>query len=254
MTKSSLQRCVSFSSAESIRRSTVAGEASVLRCFLRYLGMQGVVPTRLAAAVESPRLYRMSSTPPVLEEETVERLLAAVDRTTPLGKRDYAMLLLGVCYGLRPSDIRGLRLDAIRWREQRLVILQSKTQRPLELPLTAELDKALVDYLRNGRPTCEAREVFVRHKVPIAPYAQTNNLWRVILRAFKTAGLEPPPGQRGFYLLRHTTATRMLDRGVSFDIISDVLGHSSVDTTRIYAKVDLKGLRSVALSVAEVCP
>jgi site-specific recombinase XerD len=75
-----------------------------------------------------------------------------------------------------------------------------------------------------------------------------------MVRAFKAAGLEPPSGQRGFNLLRHTVATRMLDRGVPFDTISDVLGHASVDTTRIYAKVDLKGLRSVALSVGEVCP
>jgi integrase len=241
-------------SRKPLKRSTVALEVSVLRCFLRYLAMQGVVPGGLAAAIESPRLYRMSSTPTVLDEEIVERLLAAVDRTTPLGKRDYTMLLLGVRYGLRPCDIRGLRLDAICWREQRLVILQSKTQRPLELPLTADVDEALLDYLRNGRPVCDFREVFVRHVVPIAPFVESNNLWEVMERAFKAAGHEPPSGQRGFYLLRHTAATRMLARGVPFDTISDVLGHSSVDTTRIYAKVDLKGLRSVALSVGEVCP
>ncbi len=152
-------------SRKPLRGSTVALEASVLRCFLRYLAMQGVVPGDLPAAIESPRLYRMRSTPTVLDEEIVERLLAAVDRTTPLGKRDYAMLLLGVRYGLRPCDIRGLRLDAIRWREQRLVILQSKTQRPLELPLMADVDEALVDYLGNGRPACGFREVFVRHMV-----------------------------------------------------------------------------------------
>ena len=238
---------------DSLKRSTVALEASVLRCFLRYLGIKGVVRAQLAAAVESPRLYRMSSPPPTLDEETLERLLAAVDRTTALGKRDYAMLLLGARYGLRPSDVRGLCLDDIRWREQRIVILQSKTQRALELPLTADVDEALVDYLRSGRPACTAREVFVRHKVPIAPFVQTNNLWREMQRTFKAAGIEPPAGQHGFSLLRHTAATRMLARGVPFDTISDVLGHASVDTTRIYAQVDLDGLRSVALSAGEVC-
>ncbi len=242
-----------FASRKSLKRSTLALEASDLRCFLRYLGIEGVVRVKLAAAVESPRLYRMSSPPSVLEEETVDRLIAAVDRTTALGKRDYAMLLLGLRYGLRPSDIRGLRFDDIRWREQRLVILQSKTQRALELPLTAEVDEALVDYVRHGRPVCDAREVFVRHKVPIAPFVESNNLWREMRRAFKAAGIEPPPGLRGFSLLRHTAATRMLARGVPFHIISDVLGHASVDTTRIYAQVDLKGLRSVALSRGEAC-
>jgi site-specific recombinase XerD len=243
-----------MASRNHLKRSTLSSEAAVLRCFLRYLGMQGLAPVGLPPMVESPRLYRMSSPPSVLEEEeTLERLLAAVNRETPLGKRDYAMLLLGARYGLRPCDIRGLRLDDIRWREQRMVILQSKTQRALELPLTMDVDEALVDYLRHGRPATDAREVFVRHKVPVAPFVEGNNLWGVMQRAFNAAGIKPPPRNRGFYLLRHTVANRMLAKGVPFDTISDVLGHAFVDTTRIYAQVDLKGLRSVALSVTEIC-
>ncbi len=130
-------------SQDHLKRSTVAGQASVLRGLLRYLGVHGVVSTGLGRAVESPRVYRMSQLPPVLGEEAVERLLAAVDRTTPLGKRDHAMLLLAARYGLRPCDIRGLCLDDIHWREQRIVMLQSKTQHPLELPLVADVDESL---------------------------------------------------------------------------------------------------------------
>jgi integrase len=235
-----------------LKRSTVASRASVLRCFFRYLGMYGVVRPALALAIESPRLYRMSVPPPVLERDTVERLLAATDRTTAIGKRDHAILLLAARYGMRPSDIRELRIDNILWREQRIVLVQSKTQRPLELPLLSDVDVALVDYLRNGRPACDARRIFLRHSVPVAPLVKSNNLWPVMARAFKAAGIEPPTGRRGLYLLRHSAATRMLSQGVPFDTISDVLGHASADTTRIYAQVDLAGLRSVALSAGEV--
>ena len=205
----------------------------------------------MAWAVELPRVYSMSQPPQVLDEETVERLLAAVNRSSSLGKRDLAMLLLAARYGLRPSDIRGLRFDHIHWREQRIVLVQSKTQRPLELPLLVEVDHALACYIREGRPSCPAREIFVRHIAPIAPLAKRNNLWPVMRRTLRTAGIEVP-GERGIRLLRHSLATRLLRRGVNFDTISDILGHGSVDTTRRYAQVDLTGLKSVTLSEAEV--
>lgn len=239
-------------SLKGFKRSTVAMQASDVRGFLRYLAMEGLVSRGLAMAIESPRLYRRSTPPAILDDETIERLLMGVDRTAALGKRDYAMLMLAARYGLRPSDIYALLLDDIRWRQQRIVIVQSKTQRQLELPLVREVDEALVDYLRGGRPNCDAREIFVRHVAPIAPLCKRNGLWDVMQRAFKSAGIEPPAGPRGFYLLRHSAATRMLGQGVPFKTISDVLGHSSVESTRVYAQVDLTGLRSVALSAGEV--
>jgi site-specific recombinase XerD len=237
-----------------LQRSTVAEHASGLRCFLRYLAMQGVVPPGIALSVEPPRLYRMSQPPPVLDEKTIGHLIEAADRSTATGKRDYAVLLLAARYGMRPCDIRGLRLNDVHWRQRRIVLVQSKTQRPLELPLLDDVDKALVDYLRHGRPACDAREIFVRHYVPIQPLSRFNNLWDVMQRSFRAAGITPPKGRRGLYLLRHSAATRMLGQGASFDTISDVLGHASVETTRIYAQVDLAALRTVALSAAEVCP
>jgi len=238
---------------DGFKRTTIAMRVSDLRGFFRYLDMQGVVSNGLAMTIESPRLYRMSTPPEVLDITTIDRLIESVDRTTALGKRDYAMLLLGSRYGLRPCDISGLRLDDIRWRQQQIVLLQSKTQRLIELPLVDDVDEALVDYLRNGRPDCDAREIFVRHLAPFVPLCKRNNLWGVMQRAFRSAGIEPPAGLRGFRLLRHSAATHMLEDGVSFDVISAVLGHSSVESTRIYAQVDLPGLRSVALSAGEVC-
>jgi site-specific recombinase XerD len=235
------------------RRSTIAVHASALRGFLAYLRLEGVLDRDLAPAIELPPVYSMVQAPQVLKDETVERLLAAVDRSSPLGKRDLAMLLLAVHYGLRPADIRGLRFDHIHWREQRIVLVQSKTQRRLELPLLTEVDHALVSYIREGRPSCTAREIFIRHAIPIAPLARRNSLWSVMNRALAATGVEIPTGERGFRLLRHYAATRLLRRGVPFETISDILGHASVDATRRYTQVDLAGLRSVALSYAEVC-
>ena len=158
-----------ISSLAGFRRSTVATHASALRGFLAYLRLEGVLDRDLVSVFEVPRVYSMAQPPRILEDDTVERLLTAVDRSTPLGKRDLAMLLLAARYGLRSADIRGLRFDHVHWREQRIVLVQSKTQRPLELPLLAEVDSALVNYIRKGRPACPAREIFVRHVAPIGP-------------------------------------------------------------------------------------
>ena len=233
-------------------RTTIATYASALRGFLRYLRMQGVVDRDLVPAVEIPAGYRLSEPPDVWDEQTVEGLLAAVDRSIALGKRDYAMLLLAARCGLRPCDIRGLRFDDVRWRDQRIVFVQAKTRRELELPLPADVEHALVDYIRRGRPDCSAREIFVRHIAPICPFVKENNLWSVVARALRTAGLQPETSRRGMYVLRHSLATRMLKHGVAIDTIGDVLGHVSTDTTRKYAQVDLDGLRAVALSESEV--
>jgi integrase len=145
-----------------------------------------------------------------------------------------------------------LRFDQVHWREQRIDLVISKTQRRLELPLVDDVDGALVSYIRHGRPACDAREIFVRHVAPISPLAGRNSLWSVMHRAVESAGIRISSGERGLRILRHTAATRLLQRGVPFDTISDILGHASVDTTRRYAQVDFAALRMVALSQADV--
>lgn len=236
-------------SLEGYRPGTIAVHASTLRSFLTYLHFKGVLVLDLSQAVERPRIYRWSQPPPVFDSETVEHLLRSVDRCTAVGKRDYAILLLAARYGLRASDIRQLRFENIVWREDRIVLLQSKTQRQLELPLLVDVAAALVDYIRQGRPACAAREIFVRHVPPIQAF--THNLAFAIKRALKSAHVDLPH-HRGLQLLRHSLATQMLANGVALDTISDVLGHGSVETTRRYTQVDLDGLRSVTLSETEV--
>ena len=170
----------------------------------------------------------------------------------PAGLR--RLLLLATRYGLRPCDLRQLRLEAVDWREGVLSITQAKTGRVLTLPLLADVADALIAYLRNGRPATPSRYVFVRHKAPFEPFVAANNLATIMRQALQRVGLDQREGRRGLYLLRHTLASRMLASGSPLKHIGDVLGHASTDTTMEYASVDLTALRRVAISEAEVRP
>jgi integrase len=188
----------------------------------------------------------------VLGQAEVDRVLAAVDRSTPLGRRDYAVLVLAARYGLRPCDIRQLTLDEIDWREARIDLRQVKTGRPLVLPLLPDVADALSAYLLDGRPASTNRTVFLRHCAPFEPFAAENNLATIMRDALRRAGLADRPGRRGLYLFRHTLATQLLAAGHPLKAIADVLGHASTQTTYGYTRVEVAGLRSVAISAEEV--
>jgi integrase len=182
----------------------------------------------------------------------VDRILAATDRTTPLGRRDYAILLLAARYGLRPSDIRQLTLDQIDWRQAQINVRQVKTGRPLELPLLPEIAEALSAYLCDGRPASIDRAIFLRHRAPFKPFADENNLMAIMRPVLRRTGLANRSGRRGLYLFRHTLATRLVANGCPLKSIADVLGHATTETTYGYIRVDLVGLRTVAISEEEV--
>lgn len=224
---------------------------STLRVFFRWAAVQGWVADSLGDAVPRPRQYRHVNLPDVLSAAEVERILAAVDQSTALGRRDYTILLLAARYGLRPCDIRQLTLDDIDWRAGRIDLRQLKTGRPLTLPLLHDVAQALSAYLRDGRPASSDRTVFLRHCAPFEPFAPENNLIANMRGALQRAGLAGRTGRRGMYLFRHTLATRLLADGRPLKTIADVLGHASTDTTYGYTRVDLAGLRTVAISEEE---
>jgi len=225
---------------------------STLRAFFRWGAAQQWLSSILSDAVPRPRHYRYVTLPDVLNESDVDRILVAVDRSTPLGRRDYAILLLAARYGLRPSDIRKLTLDQIDWRQAQIDVRQVKTGRPLALPLLPEIADALSAYLRDGRPASTNRTVFLRHCAPFKPFADENNLMAIMRTALRRAGLDNRSGRRGLYLFRHTLATRLLANGCPLKSIADVLGHASTQTTYGYTRVDVVGLRAVAISEEEV--
>ena len=239
-------------SLEGQKSATILTYVVTLRSFFRWAFLEKVLPMDFSSAAISPKRYRRSALRDILGDSEMEQILSAVDRSTAIGRRDFAVLLLAVRYGLRPCDIRQLRLDDIHWREEVIMVHQSKTKRLLTLPLLRDVAHALSDYLQHGRPVTEARQIFVRHLAPFEPFVASNNLAAIMRKALHCGGLGDRKGRRGLYLFRHTLATRMLSAGCPMKSIGDVLGHSSTETTMEYANVDLNALRTVAISEAEV--
>jgi len=223
----------------------------MIRRFLKYMFSQERLERDLSSAIVTAKHYRHGGLHDVLTEADFNKLLGSLDRSNALGRRNTAIILLAARYGMRPSDIRGICLEDIRWRQGRIVFAQSKTGRELVLPLLPDVSKALIDYIRNGRPPTQVRNVFVRHKAPFEPFVPNDNLFHVMISALRRAGLYQRLGRRGLYLLRHTAATRMLGANVPIKMIADLLGHSSIDSAFGYTKIDLPRLRSAALSIEE---
>jgi site-specific recombinase XerD len=232
---------------------SVSRIVSDVRSFLRFLTMRGIVQRDLSGELPKIRVPRDAAIPSVWEHELVIRLLDAVDRSSAKGKRDYAILLLACRLGLRAGDIRTLKLDQLHWDDSTLEVTQAKTGMPLILPLTTEVGEALIDYLKSGRPVTTHREVFLKVNPPFDPFAADCNLHHIISYWRRLAGVRFRTAQkRGMHSLRHTLATRLLEKGTPFTTIADILGHTSLESTRIYAKADVEALRSVALDPEEV--
>ena len=248
---STLSRFVT--SCAHLKPATLAHLVSSIRSFLRYLYMTGSIDSNMVEHVPKIRIRSDEHIPSVWKSEDVDALLAAVDRSSPCGKRDYAILLLAVRLGVRVSDIRNLRFENLLWEQARIEINQAKSREPLALPLTEEIGNALIDYLRYGRPVSQLREVFLRANAPFKPFGQDNNLHYIITRYRRRAAINlPVQNRRGMHSLRHTMASRLLEAGIPLETISGIMGHISMDTTRIYTKVNIKALQSVAIDPEEV--
>lgn len=224
-----------------------------LRIFMRFLFMRGFVTTNWEEFVPRFRPFAGQRLPAVLPRGTADAILAAVDRTTAQGKRDYAILLLAYRLGMRIGDIRTLRLEHLRWDDCRIEYVQNKTGGRITLPMREEVGAALIDYLKHGRPDTKFREVFLRVMSPHQPL-KTSMFYNQLDRYRRLAGITLPDGMpRGMHSFRHTLASELLAEEVPFDTIAQILGHASVESTRVYARVDIEQLRTVALDPEEVC-
>lgn len=239
-----------LSSQSHLRPRTIARVIEELRSFLRFLAMRGILHRDLGLDLPKIRIPQDATIPSVWEPELIEKLLQVIDRSSPKGKRDYAILLLACRLGLRAADIRNLELDHINWDESRIDINQSKTMAALSVPLTEEVGKALIDYLQSGRPQVTERKIFLKLHAPFEPFAANNNLHDIVSYWRQLAGISfLSPQRRGLHSLRHSLATRLLRDGISLVTISGIMGHASLESTRIYAKADLEGLRGVSLDI-----
>ena len=234
--------------------TTLATLTASLRSFLRYLCIENQVSENLAQKVHSIRVLHDQHIPAIWKNEDVTSLLAVVDRNTPLGKRNYAILLFAIKMGMRVGDIRELCLENILWKEERIDLKQSKSKATLSLPLTKEIGHAVIDYLQNGRPKSQYRQIFLRAKAPFTPFCQNTNLYSLLSTYRRKAGLTyQKQSHCGMHSLRHTLASNLLEASVPMETIAGILGHSSIETTRIYTKVSIEMLRSAAVDPEEVC-
>lgn len=233
-------------SSERIGRESLQHTVAHLRSFLRFLEARGQVPGGLHASIDTPRVYRGERLPRSLPWETVTAFLKAIDRSTPMGCRDYAMFLLIATYGLRTSEIATLRLDDLEWRASRIRVRRPKTQATLVLPLTDPVGAALLDYLRRARPSLPFREFFLRVRAPAGPLAPT-----AVTEAFQgwTRRARLPIPYQGPHCLRHSLAVHLLRQGASLKAIGDLLGHRSPESTCVYLRLHVEDLRDAALDL-----
>lgn len=225
---------------------------TALRMFVRFLIADGKCAVGLDGAIPVLAHWRLSALPRYLQEDEVERVIASCDITSPVGKRDRAILLLLARLGLRAGDIVQLRRRDIDWRGAWLHV-SGKGRRHTRLPLTHEVGRALVAYLKEGRPPTDTDVVFVRCRAPFRAFRSHCNVSVIVDRALRRAHV-PRPSRGAAHLLRHSVATSMLRHGASLHDVAALLRHRSIATTQIYAKVDVIALRTIAQPWPEVPP
>lgn len=225
---------------------------TALRMFLRFLIAEGKCAAGLDAAIPAVANWRLSSLPRYLRAEDVERIIESCDLTSSVGKRDRAILLLLARLALRAGDIVQLRLTDIDWKNAWLSV-SGKSRRETLLPLTDEVGQAIVDYLQDGRPQCDDDALFVRSRAPFRRFAHHTAVSVIVEKAMRRASVTCP-SRGAAHVLRHSAATSMLRQGATLQDISSILRHRSIETTQIYAKVDITALAQIAQPWPEVLP
>lgn len=233
-----------MSAASKVGPRTLQMLATVLRSFLRFLFQQGLTDTDLARSVPTAPSWALAALPRYLPPDQVERLLESCDRTISVGRRDYAILLVLSRLGLRATELVALTLEDVDWRAGELLV-RGKGYLHDRLPLPPDVGAALTAYLQQDRRSA-TRRLFVPIKGPQVTFTNGASINAILRRALRRAGLQVPAKGIGSHLLRHSLATSMIRRGATLAEIGSVLRHRSANTTRIYAKVDTEGLRSIA--------
>jgi site-specific recombinase XerD len=231
---------------------TVEQNICSLRAFLRFLFGEGIISTDFASKMPMVKARKQTSIPSVWTKEELTKLIGAIDRASPKGKRDYAIILIACRLGLRCRDIKNLRMGDFHWAEKKLCFVQSKTRQPMDLPLVADVGWAVIDSLKYGRPKVDCDCVFVRHMAPFLPFAAGDHLEPLILSYMAKAHIPRLKKRRGMHSLRHTLASVLLEKETPLPVISDIIGHLDTNSTAIYLKVDMERLAQCPLDFEEV--
>jgi site-specific recombinase XerD len=232
---------------------SIAAILTTLRVFLRFLYLNGYTEKDLSLSVPKQNRYYYPSIPSTWEPAEVKRMLDTIDQGSPVGKRDYAILLLVANLGIRAGDIKALKLSDLDWTAKTITITQEKTKVEVTYPILHNVGWALIDYLQNARPVCESPYLFVRLHAPYEAFGENANLHNIITKYTRLAGITVPHGKRhGLHSLRHSLASTLLEQGTSLAVISEILGHVDSKSTSVYLHTDLNGLKACALDPEEV--
>ena len=231
---------------------TVEMMVDSLRVFLRFLYHEKILVSDLTLKMPAIKNRKQMDIPVVWAHNELKQLIEVIDRGSPIGKRDYAIILLACKMGIRCGDIKNLRFNNFHWAEKKLCFIQSKTKQPLELPLLPEVGWAVIDYLKLGRPKTDDDHIFIRHLAPFVPFVDSNRLIQRIQTYMIKAHIPMSKKKCGLHSMRHTIAGFLLEKETPLPVISDILGHVSTNSTATYLKVDMKHLAECPLEFEEI--
>ena len=241
-----------LNSLDATKRLAVYTALWTLRSFMKYLYEEKI--TRVDFSKQIPK-YKSTSQPKLpstYSKEEVEQLINSVNRSSSIGKRNYAFILLAARLGLRASDIALLKFTHLQWDANRICIKQIKTGKELILPLLADVGNAIIDYLKYGRPSSTSPFVFLSARPPYGSFPNSTVVTHVVQRAFRKAGINISNRKFGPHALRHSLSARLLEEKITLPVISEVLGHASTDTTRYYLRIDLTAMQQCMLDVPPI--
>jgi len=221
----------------------------MLRRYYRYLYLNQYIALPLAERLPHASIQGRMKFPTIWDPEQIEKIKTTADRTSPSGKRSFAMIMLSAELGLRIGDIRNLKLQDINWNKRQISIIQHKTDKPLLLPLSDDVGWAIIDYLKNGRPYTDSSNIFVKHRPPYDAFPINSTMNHIFSTVMNKAGIAPESKEHvGWHTFRRSLATNLLQNGVEMSAISEILGHSDPDVAgKYYVKLDIENLRKCAL-------
>jgi len=238
-----------FKTQIELESRTVAAMLTAIRVFFRHLYQTGITKNDYTTKLPTIKGNRQFRLPKTWNKEDVLTILDSIDRGNPVGKRDYAILMLITRYGLRSCEIKDLMLSNLRWDTNTIEVIQSKTRNPLWLPLMKDVGWAIIDYLKHGRPVSDSPYVFLTSTVPFRSFGVNSCALNAILtKHIRAVGVRiPREVPKGVHSLRHTLASTMLANDVPLPVISSVLGHVTTKATCIYLHIDIERLKECAL-------
>lgn len=219
-----------------------------LRGFLRYANNEGLIETDPFELVPKYKYIKQPKLPSFYSPDEIEKMIASIDRSRPVGKRNYAVVLLAARLGLRASDIANLKFDNLFWDKSTVILNQIKTGKRIDLPILPEVGNAIIDYIKHGRPKSDCRSVFLIANSSFSPLTSCS-ITGIVHSSLVKAGIDIAQRKHGPHALRHSLASILLEKATMLPVISEVLGHQDTESTNYYLRIDLKSMSHCALEV-----